>query len=187
MQEDTMKMIRKIKRDKVLTMDSGVILAETPVKMMSKCHQLSSGTVILEETGMIIVDNTKAKYIEWYFKGKKIAIFYKYKAELEMLKAIYGDNMTEDIVEFNETGKNIALQIRSGSMGVNLSAADCQVFLNIDFSSKDYIQSRARLQTQKREKVDVYFLFSEGGIERDIYKSLQKKEDYTARYYKQYF
>ena len=148
---------------------------------------MCSGTVIIEGGEAIIFDRSKVKFIKEKFKGKKLAIFYKYTAEYKMLKEEFGDMLTTEIEEFDETDKHIALQIRAGSMGVNLSAADCQVFLNIDFSAKDFLQARARLQTQKRESVDVYILMSEGGIEKDIYRSLQKKEDYTSRYYRKYF
>lgn len=187
MNQDTVEIVKKIKKDKLVYLGNDVILADTAVKMMQKVHQLGSGTVITEAGDRLVIDNTKAAFIYSYFKTGKIAIYYKYTAELQMLKEFYGDTLTEDIEEFNTTDKNIALQIRAGSMGINLSAADCQVFLNIDFSSKDYIQARARLQTQDRESVNVYFIFGNAGIESDIYKLLQKKEDFTARYFKPLF
>lgn len=183
----TTRAIAHLKEHKVINGKRHVVLADTPVKLMSKVHQMSSGSVITEEDGVHTFDTTKISYIRENFKGKKLAIFYKYKGELLMLKEAYGDSLTDDIADFNNTDKHIALQIKAGSMGVNLSKADAQVFVNIDFSSKDYIQARARQQTQSRESCDVYFIFSQGGIEHDIYRSLQKKEDFTSRYYKQFF
>lgn len=179
--------IRDLKKFKVIEGGHFDILGDTPVKLMSKIHQMSSGHVISEDGEYIQLDTFKADFIKAHFAGKKLAIFYKYKTELDMIKDVYGDTLTEDITEFRETDKSIALQIRSGSMGVNLSKADCQVFYNIDFSSKDYIQSKARMQTQERLSCDVYFIFANGGIEEDIYESLQKKQDFTSVYFKQYF
>lgn len=187
MKPSTMNLMQKLKKDKVYQNNGNVVLGDTPVKLLSKCHQICSGTVLTEDGEAIIFDTTKAEYIKERFKGKRMAIYYKYQAELQMLKDTFGDNLTTDIVEFNSTDKHIACQIKSGSMGINLSAADVQVFMNLDFSSQDYIQSRARLQTQSRESVDVYFIFSKGGVEKSIYKVLQKKQDYTAAYYKKYF
>ena len=183
----TVDAINRLKKDKVLVGAEHTVLADTPVKLLSKVHQMSSGTVIAESGDYIIFDRSKALYIADKFKGKKIAIYYKFQSEYDMIKEIYGDNLTTDVEEFQTGDKNIALQIKAGSMGIGLSAADCQVFLNLDFSSKDYIQSRARLQTQKRESVDVYFIFGKGGIEFDIYKALQKKQDYTSRYFKKLY
>lgn len=174
-----------LKKHKVLMSPTFDILADTPVKLKSKLHQMSSGHVITEEGDYIQLDTFKADFIKEYFEGQKIAIYYKFKTELEMLKDVFGDTLTEDLTEFNHTFKNIAYQIKSGSMGVNLSNADCQVFMNIDFSSKDYIQSKARLQTQARTSVDVYFVFSREGIEMEIYKALQGKRELTSNYFKE--
>lgn len=185
--EDIEQAMRDLKKHKIVAAPDFDILADTPVKLLSKLHQMSSGHVITEQGDYMHLDTFKADFISSHFSGMKIAIFYKYKTELEMLKEVYGDNLTDDIKEFNTTDKNIALQIRSGSMGVNLSAADCQVFYNIDFSSKDYIQAKARLQTQKRASVDVYYVMADKGIEQDIYDILQTKQDYTSYYYKKYF
>lgn len=182
--EDLAQAMRALKRHKVIDAPDFDILADTPVKLKSKLHQMSSGHVITEEGDYIQLDTFKADFIRYHFEGQKIAIYYKYKTELQMLKDVYGEQLTESIEVFNTTDKVIALQIRSGSMGVNLSAADCQVFLNIDFSSKDYIQSKARLQTQKRASVDVYFVFSYEGIEQDIYDALQDKKELTTVYFK---
>lgn len=183
----TQNLIESLQENKVVDNDMFTILADTPVKLMSKVHQLSSGTVITEEGDVMQVDDSKITYIKKTFQGQKLAIFYKYKGELEMIKKAYRDQVTEDVQEFNDTDKHIALQIRAGSMGINLSKADAQVFVNIDFSSKDYIQSRARQQTQKRDFCDVHFIFSEDGIESKIYKLLQKKQDFTSMHFKRFF
>ena len=183
MSDDTQRIISALKKNKVLQGAGGTVLGDTPVKLMSKVHQLCSGSVKNENGDVVIVDDSKAKHILERFAGQKIAIMYKYKGELKIMQQTFGNKLTEDLDEFNSTDKWMALQIRSGSEGVNLSKADAQVFFNIDFSAKDYIQARARQQTQQRESCDVYFLFSDKGIERDIYRLLQKKEDYTLAYF----
>ena len=189
----TKGIIDVLKEDKVfyfsdVFIDSeDVILADTAVKMASKIHQLSSGSVIVEGGDYIITDTRKVDYIKREFPDKKLAIFYKYRGEKEMLLNAFGDKVTESIAEFDSTDKHIICQIRSGSTGINLSKADCQIYMNIDFSAKDWIQSKARMQTQARESVDVYVLISHCGIERDIYNTVSKKMDFTSRYFKPLF
>ena len=46
--------------------------------------------------------------------ARRLLYFYKFKAELKALKETYGDDITEDLDEFNTTDKCIALQIVSG-------------------------------------------------------------------------
>lgn len=180
--------IKIIKRDKILRLQAGgVVLADTAVKEMQKVHQLCSGTVKHEDGDATVFDYTKAEYIRDNFKGKKIAIFYKYIAErAQILSAIGVDNITDDPMEFNRRSDKIFIsQVQSGREGINLSTADCIVMLNIDFSAVSYWQARARLQTKTRTTpAYVYWLFMDGGIEEKIYTVVQAKKDFTTSHYK---
>ena len=175
----TYKLIEKLKKDNVVTGKEEVILADTGVKLMSKIHQLSSGTIKFESGNKKVLDYSKAEYIKDNFKGKKLAIFYKFTAELEAIQKYL--DVTQDVQEFNVTDKHIALQIVSGREGVNLSAADVLIYYNIDFSAVSYWQSRDRLTTKDRLVNRVYWLFSTGGIEHNIYKSVLSKKNYTLQ------
>ena len=92
--------------------------------------------------------------------------------------------LTTDLEEFKHTDKSIALQIVAGREGISLKEADCLVYYNIDFSALSYWQSRDRMTTKDSLQNDVYWIFSEGGIESKIYKAVSKKKDYTLRHFK---
>ena len=160
-----------------------VILGDTGVKKMSKIHQLFSGTVKLENGKRMVTDLSKAKFIRTEFKNQKIGIFYKFKAEYEALKQVYGDALTDDLEVFDTTTKSIALQIVSGREGISLKKADCLVYYNIDFSALSYWQSRDRMTTKDSTASDVYWIFAEKGIETKIYKTVTKKKDYTLKHF----
>tara|TARA_R100000664_G_C2753712_1_gene141152 strand:+ start:863 stop:2092 length:1230 start_codon:yes stop_codon:yes gene_type:complete len=174
----------KLKRDRVVEGEEEIILADTPVKLMMKLHQLYSGTIKFESGNNMVLDYSKATFIKENFKNRKIAIFYKFKAELEALKITFGEDITTDLSVFKETKKHIALQIVSGREGISLKEADHIVYYNIDFSATSYWQSRDRMTTKNRMKNSVYWIFSKGGIEDDIYKAVTKKKDYTVRHFK---
>lgn len=184
MEDLTYDVTRKLKTNRVVEGEEEVILADTPVKLMMKLHQLYSGTIKFESGNKMVLDYSKAKFIKENFKDIKIAIFYKFTAELEALKIVFGDDLTTDLSVFKETGKNIALQIVSGREGISLKEADHIVYYNIDFSATSYWQSRDRMTTKNRMKNSVYWIFSKGGIEDDIYKAVTKKKDYTVRHFK---
>jgi hypothetical protein len=150
---------------------------------MQKEHQLTSGTVKLEDGTSIILDDTKARFILNKFKDDKIAIFYKYVAQLQNLKNVIGDRLTTDLEEFNTTDKWIALQFVSGREGINLSKADFLVMAEIDFSAVTYWQARDRMTTKYRTENYVYWVFAEGGMESKIYKLIQKKKNFTLAHY----
>jgi len=166
MEENTYKFAERLRIDKVITNKEGrSVLGDTAVKLMNKLHQIYSGTVIID--------------------AKKMAIFYKFAAEQMAIKWVMG-KCYEDPTEFNNANDGCFIsQIVSGREGVNLSTADALVFYNIDFSATSYWQSRARIQTKDRTKeAQIYWIFSEGGIEDKIYKAVMDKRDFTLSHFK---
>tara|TARA_R110002050_G_scaffold271874_1_gene415494 strand:- start:6310 stop:7542 length:1233 start_codon:yes stop_codon:yes gene_type:complete len=184
LKESTRSLITKLKKDLVVEGESEVILADTAVKLMTKVHQLCSGTVKFESGKSMVLDYSKAEFIKEKFKGKKVGIFYKFKEELNAIKEVFGDDICQDLECFNSTDKNIALQIVSGREGISLKEAECLVYYNIDFSATSYWQSRDRMTTKERLKNNIYWIFSKNGIEREIYKAVIKKKDYTLTHFK---
>jgi hypothetical protein len=184
MKPSTYKMIERLKRDLVIEGKDEVILADTSVKLMTKMHQMYSGTIKFESGKSMIIDTSKAEFIKENFEGCKIGIFYKFKEELESLKQIFGDELTTDLDEFNTTWKNIALQIVSGREGISLKMAEYLVYYNIDFSATSYWQSRDRMTTRDRLKNQVYWVFAKDGIENKIYQAVSDKKDYTINHFK---
>jgi len=187
MDKATYDIAKRLQKYLVIEGKAEVILADTPVKLMMKLHQIFSGTVKFESGNSMVMDYSKAEFIKKHFKGKKIGIFYKFKAELAALKETFGDELTTELVSFDETNKSIALQIVSGREGISLKKADALVYYNIDFSATSYWQSRDRMTTKERIHNDVYWIFARGGIESQIYKAVTKKKDYTINHFKKDF
>jgi hypothetical protein len=181
----TYQIIERLKKDLVVKNPQGqIILADTGVKLMQKVHQLSSGTCKFEDGTSKVIDYSKAEFIRDNFKEVKIGIFYKFKEEWNALKETIGDKLTNDLNEFNTTDKWIALQIVSGREGISLKEAKYLVYYNIDFSSVSYWQSRDRLTTMQRKENEIFWIFSKGGIEYKIYKTVLQKKDYTLNLFK---
>lgn len=187
MQPITKLIIDRLKKDLVVKNAEGqIILADTGVKLMQKIHQLSSGTCKFEDGTSKVIDKSKALFILDKFTGVKIAIFYKFKEEWNALLSVFGaENLTNDVDEFDNSDKCIALQIVSGREGISLKNAKYLVYYNIDFSATSYWQSRDRLTTMQRQSNEVFWIFSKGGIENDIYKTVLKKKDYTLKIFRE--
>lgn len=188
MQPITYEIIKRLKKDNIVTNANGdIILGDTGAKLMQKIHQLSSGTCKFEDGTSKIIDTSKAEKIHEQFKNKKTGIFYKFVEEYNALKQIFGDQLTDNLEEFNTTDKSIALQIISGREGISLKLADCLVYYNIDFSATSYWQSRDRLTTMERKDNNVYWIFAKNGIEYKIYDTVLKKKNFTLDIFKKIY
>ena len=183
--EKIKNMISILKRDLIVQGREEVILGDTPVKLMSKLHQMYSGTIKFESGNSMVLGTAKADYIADNFSDKRVGIFYKFKEELEAIKSILGDSVTTTLEDFdNDKCQHIALQIVSGREGISLKKADCLIYYNIDFSATSYWQSRDRMTTKDREENHIYWLFAKGGIEKEIYKAVSAKKDFTVTHFK---
>ena len=185
MSDKTKMIVKKLEKDLVVEGKDEVILADTPVKLMQKLHQLWSGTVKFESGNSMVIDTTKAEFIKDKWRDNKIGIFYKFKEELSALKQVFGDSLTTELDKFDNEGYQvIALQIISGREGISLKNAEYLIFYNIDFSATSYWQGRDRLTTMDRKFNKIYWLFSEDGIEDKIYKAVKEKKKYTINIFK---
>ncbi|GAB1371176.1 hypothetical protein MASR1M45_12380 [Candidatus Kapaibacterium sp.] len=180
------RMVRILLKDRYYRFNDGQeIKADSAAKLQSKIHQAYSGTIRTEQNDFKVIDISKAKYILEQYRGKKIAVFYKFIGEGNVLKKTI-PNWTDDPMVFNQHPDKVFIcQILSGSMGVNLATADVLIFYNIDFSATQYWQARARIQTFDRESPPlVDWLFVEEGIESKVYEAVLKKKDYTLSYFR---
>jgi hypothetical protein len=180
----TYDLVKRLSKDLVIEGKEETLLADTAVKLMSKTHQLYSGTVKFESGKSKVLDFSKVHFIKEYFKDKKIAIFYKFRAEFDALKEVYEDKLCDNLEDFNSPGTNIALQIVSGREGISLAQAEALIYYNIDFSATSYWQSRDRMTTKNRKYNKIYWIFARKGIENKIYKTVVKKKDYTLNHFK---
>ncbi len=172
----------KLLNDRVIEGKTGFIFGDAPAKLQSKTHQLFNGHCIIEkangDTFTKVLSTYKVDYIKKHFKGLKIAILYYYQAEREMLESAF--DLAQNIDEFNTTDKNIAIQFNS-TEGMNVSKADCLVYLNLGFSGKNWIQSRDRMTIKERKSNDIYIICDKNGITEKIYNQVSKKLNFNSR------
>jgi len=175
-------LIERLEKDLIIEGKENVILADSGAKLMQKVHQLENGTIKFESGKSMILNTRKAEFIRDYFEGKKLAIFYYYVEELELLKLVF-PNSTSDLNEFNTTDKHYIGQQYSSALGVNLSKAHCLVFYNFGFSGTNFIQSIDRLTTKDRKENDVFFIFGKDSLTEKIYKTVSQKKNFTLKQY----
>lgn len=187
MDVELLKPIKDLKSERFTLINDREVTAPTAASLMSKAHQIYSGTVILDDGENLKLSYHKIKKLDLILKlYNKVAIFYKYIAEREMLESYLGDRATDDAHEFEASDDLIFIgQFQSKREGINLYTADAIVFYNIDFAYVSYLQAKNRIMNMNRTKEAILiWLFTTGGIEERIYKVVKGKKNYTASYYK---
>jgi hypothetical protein len=177
-------LIRKLFKTRIIKFCAGDCVADTPATLMQKMHQISGGAVICSEYTAIFSDK-KALYIKETFKGKRIAIYYKFQAEKILILQQFPE-ATESPEDFQNGKSDVFIsQILSGREGITLHKADAIIFYAIDYSAVSYWQARARLQDLKRETpAQVHWIFTKGGIENKVYEAVSNKKDFTYSYFR---
>ncbi|MEG1565073.1 MAG: hypothetical protein RR365_15350, partial [Bacteroides sp.] len=89
MKQQTSQLINDMSSNLMAKIGINTILGDSPAKLLTKLHQLSSGTVIAEHGLHVTFDDSKAKFIREQFAGKKLAIFYVYQSEAELLQSVF--------------------------------------------------------------------------------------------------
>ena len=184
MKEQTGRIIEAMRSDLMIEINGNAILGDSPAKLLTKLHQLSSGTVIAENGVHLTFDKSKAEFVRKQFAGKKVALFYVYQSEAELLQSVF-PNWTDSPEEFQaSTDKVFISQVRRAREGVRLDTADALIFFNLEFSFLSYEQGRNRLVSKERTTpAEVYFLCSDCGIESKILEAVHGKQDFTLSYY----
>jgi len=148
-----------------------------------KAWQLCGGFIYLDDKP-VFLSYKKAEALR-SLEGYTI-IFYKFIAELDILKTTLGAELTTNVAEFQSgTYKYIALQYLSGREGINLSIANNIVYYNLDFSYTSYSQSLERASCKLKDSVNVYYIFYENiAFERRILDTLKDKKNFNLRTFK---
>lgn len=170
--------------------DRLLILADTPVKMLGKSHQIAGGVSVKcepkasvnpdwdgkdEDTQFMYAPRTftfkktppKVKYIQDNFDPETTIILSYYRSEQALLAKL-----------FPHTGSVVKL-----STGVDLSHYKTMVVYSMGFSSANYEQVRGRLMNVKRKtQMTVHYLTS--GIDEYVLEAVKAKENFTSRWYK---
>lgn len=167
----------------------------------TKIHQICGGTLKGDEyTEAATFKSEKlARLKELASEHPRIAVVCRYNHEIEVLKkelekinkvfVIQGQTKSKHSVinEIDTTESCIVLINAACSEGYNLSSIPMMIFYSYDFSLKNYIQMKGRIQRINKVQKCIYMsLIVKGTIDEDVYKSVVvKKQDFHLEIYNQ--
>jgi len=203
---DQLKAYNQMKKDLYVLLDNMTeeefkLEANSILSQMIRLSQISSGymTNLLQKDKPIWFKNPAKFEVlneiieEVLANEKKIVVWSRFVAVTRKTKEIYGDiceyidgsvpseNRADIIKEFTEETnlKILSCQMQTCGMGVNLTAANTEVFMDLAFiSPSDYIQSTERLiRPGQIDKVTIINLIAKNTIDEHWAKLLKDKQE----------
>lgn len=170
--ESTKQLYRTLEKDKFIVIDDKEFLADTPMGLLLKLHQIEGGTLKNEQEYIQLPNREKIDYIlKTWGDSEDLVIFYHYKEEEHKLKSVFK--------------KAQVLQANKYAEGVDLSMYEHLVVYSMDFKTAQYTQRRARQANMKRETpINVNFLLIKRGLSEQVYNTVAiNKTNFVDKYF----
>jgi SNF2 family DNA or RNA helicase len=192
----TRRFYREFERELIAEIDGGVVTATNALARTVKLRMAASGYARPEESAAPIpIDGIPAKraalrdWMEDIDKSEPLVVFFVFRCdatEIEALCRETGRGYSEvsgarkDLADWQQ-GKTdvVAVQIRSGSEGIDLTRARHAVFWSIDWSPGIYEQALRRIRRpgQQAKCCHYYHLVARDTVDEAVYRALTSKQD----------
>lgn len=172
LEESTKEIYRKLENDSYVVVDGEEIVADTPMSLLTKLHQVEGGTLKFENKSFNLPNREKIDYIlKTWGDSKDLVIFYHYQEEERKLKEIFKNAQVLQATKYAE--------------GVDLSMFENLVVYSMNFSTAQYTQRRARQANMKRETpINVHFLLVKRGLSEQVYNTVAiNKKNFVDKYF----
>lgn len=177
----------KFKKDKLITINGTELVGDTTLTSMLYQRQLA---------GMYNVNKYEKIKELLESTDDRIIIFYNFKNEREELEKICNklnkpvsrvDGETRDLSNYEHLENAVTLiQYQAGSMGLNLQKSNKIIYFSLPLSSELFEQSKKRTHRMGQCRTCFYYyLITEKSIEKDIYKTLKLRKNYTEALFKE--
>lgn len=190
------KAYKELKKELISRIDSGVVTADNVLVRGLRLQQLTSGFYQDDVTGKIVELDEQPKidalgdWVDAIPRGEKFVVFARFKRDVATIarflqKSEYkigyltGDqnDLTRDAT-FNPAFDCYVVNIASGGVGVDLTAANHAFYYSVSWNGADYEQSGARLRRPGQIRT-VHFghAICRGTVDEEIYAAFQEHKD----------
>lgn len=192
---------RQLREEFIVELESGETMSATNALTRAlRLQQITSGFV--QETGGETYEvlhaekrDALADFLSDLDEAEPVVVFCRFRRDLESIheaaRTAHRRSMElsgsrrelEAWQEDRDGGAVLAVQIQSGSEGIDLTRAAYGVFFSLGFSLAQYVQARARLvrptgdAARAPRPVSFYHLIATGTIDRHVYRALASRRD----------
>lgn len=192
MSADEKEKYMELKKDLILELPDGEVIASNAASLSSKLSQMANGAIYDDESNIVPIHERKLDALEDIVEsanGKPILVAYWFKHDLERIKERLHKlhipfstmDKSDSIQKWNNGELPVALiHPASAGHGLNLqSGGNYLVWFGLTWSLELYQQTNARLyrQGQKSATVVIQHIITKGTIDERILKALQDKDE----------
>lgn len=193
--EKGLRTYKQMERDLVVGMEEGIIVANNALAKSLRLRQITSGHSRTDEGRIVMIDDGRERLLEDVMdelpEGEPVVVYSVFHPDLDAIQRVaekldlrYGelsgrrrDGLTSES-KMNPDIDILGCQIRSGSVGIDLTRAAYAIYYNPGWELGDYDQSLDRLHRPGQERTVRYIhLIAEDTVDRIVYKALRDKKD----------
>ena len=171
----------------IVEVDGKEMVGDNPLTRLSYCRMLCGS-----------YNDAKLKVTEDLLESteERVVVFYAFRRDFEALKAlcerldkpiavVNGD--THDLENYEKEANCVVLcQHQAAAKGLNLQKACRMIVFDPTTQGEDHMQMLKRIhRIGQTRPCFYYFLSVKGSVEEDIYRALERKEDYTLDLFNQ--
>jgi SNF2 family DNA or RNA helicase len=180
------KQYDELRKDMVLSTDTGNITAPTAAALAGKLLQFTSGAVYRKDGTTQEIHRSKLERLESIMEesSSPTLVFYHFKHSLQRIRLAFPQAVVldDDNIEAWRRGeiRMLLAHPQSGGIGINLQCNVGEiaqtVWFDLPWSSENYIQANARIYRQGQEKpVVIHHLMVKNSIDNHVIDVLEGK------------
>jgi SNF2 family DNA or RNA helicase len=199
------KIYTALKNEFVAEAKEGVITAKNALVKMLRLQQVTSGHAPIEriasdsfdvvEAVTTRIDTSKRNALIDLIEdlpAEPVVVFALFKEDLRIIHEVAEDlgrpsfeisGARKELAEWRESAAPavLAVQIRAGGLGIDLTMASTAIMYSIGFSLGDYEQAVGRLHRPgAQKKVTIIHLVVKDSVDEHLYRALDEKRDAVA-------
>ena len=192
----TIRAYREFERELVLEFDRGLVTADNALVKLLRLQQITSGYTKLDpefDNGIVEVGTEKKDTLRDLLSdlpdNESVVVFCRFRVDLDNVHKVAaeldrhsyelsGQINALNVWKVDAPGAVLAVQIQSGSVGIDLTKAAYAVYYSVGYSLGDFEQSVARLDRPGQTRsVTMYHLIAQSTVDVKVYRALHDKRD----------
>ncbi|WP_417459186.1 DEAD/DEAH box helicase [Kordiimonas sp.] len=200
--DQAMKIYNQMKRESIAQLNESETLSiENVLTRTIRLRQIASGNVVSDDGAVLRIDDSKLKVLQDLIEStdQPVTVYCEFSSEVEAAREIFekcgrrhgevsGNEKTlTKHGKFPDHLDAMAVQIKSGGSGIDLTRSPIGIFLNLPFSPGDYEQTIARnYRPGQTSNTTIYRILATGTVDVRVASALREKQsvlDELTRYF----